>query len=82
MSDIVAREVRLHIDGGPGKKMPVRCEGYVEERRFHIEAVWIDGVVLGASSACGSYDIIENLKPSVIEALEEEATDSLHWEGV
>ena len=78
MSDVVTRDFRLHIDGGGAKKLPVRCEGYVEDGSFHCEAVWID-FDFGSPQVRQpqAYDIIENLKPRVIAALEAAAEDQM-----
>ena len=85
---MIPHEARLTIDGGNGKRLPVRCEGYVEDDAFHVEAVFVEqfaGVVVGfgptVTSQYTDFDIIENLKPSVIEAMEDEATEQRGWEG-
>lgn len=70
------REINLAIDGGiVAGDIPVRCVGYEnDDHSFTIESVFVD---IGGKS----YDLIDNLKESVVEWLEAKAADQLMWES-
>lgn len=80
MSTVTTREVLLYIDGGPSRRLPVRCCGYVENGAFTIEEVWLDVPEIHGFRT-KAYNIVENLKPIVLEALEREAEEQIMWEG-